>query len=290
MKVDKIPFPLRNIIFLLRLLPPDFPGKTRFARFIQGHFLSLSDIRVEDKYGHQYIIPNLAEPIGFHLLIDGVYEHLLLDFLVRYLRPGSVVVDAGANIGTFTLPLSSVVGEKGKVISLEPSPEIFNYLEKNLKLNCIRNVDALNLAASNSTGVKPFYESPIDRYGMGSFIHQFHDNPIQVKTKTIDDILADTNVNTVDLLKVDVEGHEIMVFQGAEKLLTSNMPPLIVFEFCDWAEEGNTDGKIGGSQEYLRNLGYKIYKLENYLKNKEPIDKIIIRGTETLIAKREIDV
>ena len=64
-----------------------------------------------------------------------------LEFYHRYLRKNDVVIDIGANIGLISLCSSTIVGEGGMVISFEPNPEIFNFLEKNVKINHFKNID-----------------------------------------------------------------------------------------------------------------------------------------------------
>jgi hypothetical protein len=83
---------------------------------------------------------------------------------------------------------------------------------------------------------------------------------------------------------VDVEGFEAAVFRGAERILRSTKPPIIVFEFCDWAEGRVADGEIGGAQTLLMEWGYRIWRLEDHLAGLPPLQNVCRHGFETLVA------
>lgn len=270
---------------VLRLLHPGIPGKARLARLLLGSYLQSRDVRIHDRYGCTIVVPSLREPIGFYLLIDGAYEIETLAFLLRQLKEGSVFVDVGANIGAFTLPAARKVGSKGCVLAVEPSPRIFPYLKRGIALNGLSNVRMRHCAAfSHNSDNIPFYEPPIDHFGMGALAVQFHDHPIAVSAQALDHILAEERIGHVDLLKVDVEGFEAAVFLGAERLLTGDDPPLIVFEFCDWAEARVPGGKVGDAQKLLLDYGWQIYRLADL---SQPLKKPLIKGFETLVALKE---
>src|SRR5438128_1472097 len=95
---------------LLRLLPVSMPGKARPARRMLRGIGSPAEILVETRTGERLLVPNLDEPIGFHLFIDGVYEPESFRLLHQYLQPGATFVDVGANIGTFAVRAARQVG------------------------------------------------------------------------------------------------------------------------------------------------------------------------------------
>ncbi|MGH9878810.1 MAG: FkbM family methyltransferase [Nitrososphaerales archaeon] len=240
---------------------------------------------VNGRDGITFLVPSLRESIGFYLLVDGVYEAKASNFVLERLKPGMVFIDIGANIGVFTLPAARKVGPTGCVIAIEPSPRVFPSLEQNLALNGLSNVRLIQCAAFNSDNqTVPFYEAPVDQFGMGSLGAQFDANPIPVLTHTLDYILSEQMIEQVDVIKVDVEGFEAAVFQGAEKILTGNKPPIVVFEFCDWAEGRVPGGQRGAAQKALKDWGYRIWRLEDLLHGKPPLEDILTIGFETLVA------
>lgn len=279
---------LRHIPKILRWLPPGTPGKSRLARRLLGASLVAKDRSVIGRDGAEFIAPSLMEPVGFYLLIDGVYEALIIEFILERLRPGAVFVDIGANIGAFTIPISRLVGPSGHVIAIEPSPNIFPYLQRNIALNGLTNVSAIHCAAFDQDGLEvPFFEAPFEKFGMGSLGAQFHDSPVQVMARRLDSMLQDTQSERVDLIKVDVEGFEVSVFRGAEKLLTGNNPPVVIFEFCDWAEQRVPGGRVGDAQRLLRDWSYQIWSVKDMINRKAPLPNVLTSGSDMLVAIRE---
>src|SRR5215510_8615971 len=108
MKINQLR--LNRTVKALRWIPPETPGKARLARRLLGSCLEAQDVNVDGQFGIKFVTPSLREQVGFSLLVDGVYEFEVLDFAFGLLRPGSVVIDVGANIGAFTLPVAKAVG------------------------------------------------------------------------------------------------------------------------------------------------------------------------------------
>jgi len=120
-------------------------------------------------------------------------------------------------------------------------------------------MSVVQCAACDEEGVMlDFNEAPESKFGMGSLGTSFGKPSVQVKGRTLDAILADFGAPDVSVMKVDVEGFEAAVFLGAKKLL-KEQKPIIIFEFCDWAEENSGRFYIGESQEILKNTGYEIF-------------------------------
>lgn len=279
---------LRFVAPALRLLPATMPGKTRLAKLALGPSLRQRDVLIRGRYDCTFRVPSLREPVGFYLAVDGVYEVEEVAFALSWLVPGSVFVDVGANVGAFTLPAARKIGPSGAVVAVEPSPGVFPYLEHNVRLNHLSNVRLVQCALlDRDTGSVPFYEAPTDHFGMGALAAQFNAKPIGVPAHTLDAVLCDADIRTVDLLKVDVEGFERDVFAGAEGLLTGDQPPRVLFEFCDWAEARRPRGQVGDAQRLLRGWGYRIWRLRDLLRRRPPLENVLTRGFETLVAMRD---
>jgi FkbM family methyltransferase len=260
----------------LRCLPAELPGKTRLAKKLLGSCLQAKDIKVVGRDGITFVIPSLREPVGFYLLIDGIYEVTTVSFVLKQLKPGAVFIDVGANIGVFTLPAARKIGPAGRVVAIEPSPRAFSYLQQNVALNELSNVHLFQCVATECDGrTMPFYEAPIDHFGMGSLGTQFHTNPILVQARTLDQILSAQKIEYVDVIKVDVEGFEAAVFRGAEKLLTSTKPPIVVFEFCE---------QVGAAQRVLKDYGYSIWSLKELKRGMPPLKDEVTSGFAMLVA------
>jgi len=275
-----------NLAKGFRLLPVGLPGKAGLAKLILGSAIETTDITISDSAASKYTIPSLMEPIGFHLLIDGIYEPEIQDIILRNLQPRSIFLDVGANIGAVTIPAAHKVGPDGKVLAIEASPTVFPYLDKNVKQNQLQNVELFNVAASNTITEIPFYEAPKEKYGMGSLGAQFGAKPVFIPGLPMDSVLADQQIEHVDVIKIDVEGFELFVFQGLQNLLRKANSPLIVFEFCDWAEARLPGGKAGDAQQFLMDTGYSIWLLEDFVGRRAPLSQPVTAGFHTIVAQK----
>lgn len=272
---------------LLQRIPP-VRGKTRLARLLLNYLLKDGYADVTTVQGIIYSVPSLKEPVAFHLFIDGLYETEVLHFILSKLPSGSVFVDVGANIGAHSLPVAHHMRYSNcRVISIEASPRIFPYLTKNCQQNKLDNISLRQVAAYEVDGTSlPFWEAPAAKFGMGALAPQFHSTPVDVPTMKLDTLLAEEGIDQVNIIKVDVEGAESSVFRGAKKILTNTKPPYIIFEFCDWAELRYTAGNVGDSQQVLREYGFTIWRLKDYVENKPPLSEILVEGSDTLVAAK----
>jgi len=139
------------------------------------------------------------------------------------IKAGMVVVDIGAHIGTFTLSASKKAGEDGKVIAIEPEINNFNQLKRNLEINEIKNVIPANIALNDFNGEKDFFITK------GSGCHSLFPpsgtqiiHKVQINVKTLDTLLRELNINSVDFLKIDTEGAELEILKGAKETLSKN--------------------------------------------------------------------
>ena len=278
----------RRMIWILRHIPPGMRGKARIARRLLGRELLERDATVVDRYGCEYLVPSLREPIAFYLLVDAVYEPDAMQLLLSRLGPGSCFVDVGTSIGTFTIPAARRVGPTGRVLAIEASPRIFPYLAGNVVRNRLANVVLEACAATDSNDrCLPFYLPPPEKFGMGSLGLQFDERPVSMRGRTIDRLLSEHAFKRVDVLKLDIEGYEVDALRGAEDLLTGPTPPLVLFEFCDWAEARNPGADVGASQRLLASWGYRIWRLRAFCRGDRALDRSLHSGLVMLVATRE---
>ncbi|MFD2369932.1 FkbM family methyltransferase [Brevibacillus sp. GCM10020057] len=159
----------------------------------------------------------------------GYYEHYVINGLKKVVKPDAICLDIGANIGTISLALS-YLADRGKVYAFEPSAVNYPYLVKNLAENHITNVEPLQLGVYNRTGNIHFHENA--RGGGWSYIPQ--DNKAaaasnqRINCVRLDDWMIDNSIPRVDFIKLDVEGSEYSVLEGAENTLRTWDPDLVV--------------------------------------------------------------
>ena len=148
------------------------------------------------------------------------------EFLKRLLREGDVYVDVGANIGTLSFCAAQLVGETGKVIAIEAHPKTFSYLSKNVALNAFTNISLLNYAVGNKDGMLTF--SDINSDDQNKVVTGLV-RGIAVPVKKLDVLLQ--HQSNITLLKIDVEGFEKFVVEGASEVLQRT--DIVFFESWD---------------------------------------------------------
>jgi FkbM family methyltransferase len=237
---------------------------------------------VRDRAGNQMLLPNLLEPGGLCVAVDGGYELEIIKFLENRLVSNSVLVDVGANIGFLTVPLAR---RTARVIAIEASPKIQPYLRQNVRLNGLSNVTIVDCAASlPGNSIVPLYIPPMSHFGMASTAPQFGVEPIFVPASPLDTILDTLGISDVTAMKIDVEGYEAHVLLGARKLLSRGTT--IVFEFMEWAENRAFPGKAGWAQEILFDAGYRLWELPQFLRGGPPLTAPLRKGTGNIVALR----
>lgn len=177
-------------------------------------------------------------------------DEMEFQLLSDWISSGDWALDVGANIGHYSARLSNLVGPQGRVIAFEPIPETFELLAANVARFQHSNVTLINAAASNSTcmlGMEiPHFDSGLSNYYMANIVNRQSD--ASVLSIPVD---ALSIPNTVRLVKIDVEGHELQALHGMKELLQRDGPRLIV--------EGESDEVLN----FLEDLGYTFHKLSD---------------------------
>ena len=190
--------------------------------------------------------------IGRSLQVYGEWAQNEIALMSLFLEEGAVAVDAGANIGTHALAFAHHVGSSGRVFAFEPQPDLFELLCRNLQDNSAERVDARCAALSDRHEI--LYVPHLGLTGgRNSGATQLLQNPPQdqetvpVEAAPLDDLQLDR----CDLIKVDVEGMEVRVLDGAESTLRRCMPVLYL--------ECNTNDHALGIFEHLHDKPYRLY-------------------------------
>ncbi|HTL26025.1 MAG TPA: FkbM family methyltransferase [Burkholderiales bacterium] len=165
------------------------------------------------------------------------------------IRPGDVVLDVGANIGTHTIPLATMVGAAGAVLAFEPQRLAFQMLCGNVALNGLENVRAYQAALGASSGEiqVPGLPSPATPFNFGAVPLQSKGPGEKVDLRTLDSI----GLAACRLIKIDVEGMEADVIAGAAATIARLQPFLFV--------ENNTVDGASRTIEAVFGLGYRAY-------------------------------
>lgn len=202
------------------------------------------------------IDPSIDNGVELSLYETGTYEKGTIQLLGDFLKPGSVFLDIGANIGLMSSIASNIVGDQGKVLAVEANPKTVELLQHNLALNNCKNVEIFSLALGDEPGTATLYENWNVNRGGASLLSQDQLSGIEVPIDTIDALFQH---DKIDLIKVDVEGVELEVLKGGIELLKQQQPILII-EVSEQRENsvGVSPKEIA---DFVRSLGnYKLYK------------------------------
>jgi len=162
---------------------------------------------------------------------------------------GDVFLDVGAHIGKYTIPIAKIVGENGLVIAVEPHPINYKTLLENIRLNGLKNVIALNIAAWSENRKMTLFIG--DKTSLHSTKKDFGRGSIIVNAKALDNVLNELKVERVNWIKIDVEGAEFEVLKGLQNTLRKQRPTLIV-EI--WEEQNKIE-------DFISKLGYTLEKI-----------------------------
>jgi len=180
-------------------------------------------------------ICHLSDAIAREVCFTGRYEPQETFLLQRLLTPGQTFVDVGANWGYFTMLAAARVGSSGRIISIEPHPQILALLKANVVQNGISWATVVEAAIAASQGTKTLngFDPAGDKWGT-SFLTGSHstdrEQSFEVVTARLDDVLDAHGVDRVDLLKMDIEGAEALAIKGMTRGLVSGRYPRILLE------------------------------------------------------------
>jgi FkbM family methyltransferase len=212
-------------------------------------------------FGEAVVVLNPDDPVVSGALHFGVYEKAETIFFQTACREGMTFLDVGANLGYYTALAARAVGPNGKVIALEPDPESFKYLEQTIAANGTENVQAFPVAASDAPAKLPLYISA-DNRGDNRLYAPGESRPqVEVMAVRADTLLAENKIDTVDFIKIDVQGYEPKVISGLRETIARSPSLALLTEF--WPK-GIRDG--GGDPtdflNTLRDLGLTLHELK----------------------------
>ena len=157
---------------------------------------------------------------GFWL---GSYELETQRVLEQNTRPGDVVYDIGANVGFYTLLASFLVGKQGRVYAFEPFPANVGFIKKHISLNKIINVSVFDMAIADKEDVMFFKTGINSAEGKLS-----NEGDLKVNVMPLDSMVRDKIIPPPQIMKIDVEGAELKLFEGAREMIKKYRPKIIL--------------------------------------------------------------
>jgi FkbM family methyltransferase len=168
--------------------------------------------------------------IGLVVLISGSFEAVEIECARTLACEGTLTIDVGANVGLFTVPLGLAVGPAGRVLAIEPSPDNLAQLAHNIRLNDLHNVDVHGIALASEPG------EVVLRLGADPAFHsttevvksRAGEESVVVRADTLDSVWDGAGASEVSFLKIDTEGGELAILEGATRLLEAWRPPILL--------------------------------------------------------------
>ena len=191
--------------------------------------------------------------VGQPIIIGKTWETHVTNAIAQHLTPGDVFLDIGANIGYFTLLAASIVQDGGKVISFEPNPESLQLLYSSIVENQFKNITVYPFAASD-------FQQMLGLATGGSNGHVVDVSFFAQRTYIVQSIIVDEwlqHEKQINVIKIDIEGHEPFAIRGMDKLIKKHKP-IIFTEFHPYNLRSNNKTE---PQEYLKQLTEYGYRL-----------------------------
>ena len=182
-----------------------------------------------------------------------IYEIYVLDVYDKLynIQSNDVIIDIGAHVGNFTLKASRRA-ENGLIVAIEPHPLNFKILVKNIKLNEIENVIPLNIALADYNNLTKLYISKTSE-GHSILPNRTREKRfVKVKARTLDSVINELGIEKVNFIKADVEGAELKVLMGAQKVLKSNKNLSVAIAAYHYPEESQEVSR------FLASMGFKV--------------------------------
>jgi FkbM family methyltransferase len=217
-------------IKLWRAVPVRGPG----ALFVAGiqRRARHGDLVAAGPHGVRYLV-DPSNPAETSIYLWGTYEPEVMAVLERLLARGQTAIDVGANCGVITVMMAALVGPLGRVVAIDPSPAACDRTRRQAQLNGLQNVEVHDVALGAAADRDSFR---MGRVGLGALpgvdAEFTTGRPIDVRVVTIDEIVGGSG-NRVALVKIDTDGSEVAVLEGARDVLRRDRPALIVETYLE---------------------------------------------------------
>jgi FkbM family methyltransferase len=192
------------------------------------------------------------------------YEKLESAMMENLIADGDIFFDIGANIGWYSIRVA-LSRRAAMVFCFEPIPKTYRYLQKNLDLNSVPNVQAHNFGFSNQAGKLPFYYYPEGSGNASSAIltQRMDMENVSCEVRILDDYITETG-GGVDFIKCDVEGAELLVFKGGLETIAREKPIVFSEILRKWSKKFNYNPNE--IFHLFREQGYQSFTVKgNYL-------------------------
>ncbi len=215
-------------------------------------------------FGEKIFFPKNS--LIFRMACDqGIYDALLLRLIRSFLKPGTTFFDIGTNIGLISVPVLTDKNFGGRVISVEPTPEVLQYLRQTRSGSKFNDRWTLfECAIADFNGEVDFSVKPeLDTAYYGVSAKDGSDRSIRVACKTLDEIWEQSGKPVISVIKIDIEGFDFYALKGGTRAIAQNRPVI----FIEWYGPYISKYGVGHADllNWCRTMGYRILCLNSRL-------------------------
>ncbi|WP_341527861.1 FkbM family methyltransferase [Nostoc sp. UHCC 0302] len=195
-----------------------------------------------------------------------------MEFWRNSIKPGMTVIDVGANVGVYTFSAALKVGSEGRVLAVEPFSGCVRCLQETCRINQLSWVKVCAGAASDRNGIVKLLlhsANELNQVISSDAAENMSSESFEEATCfTLDSLIEQENIERVDFLKIDAEGHEMAVLTGSQKLLTQ-FAPVILYENIAGSQGSNVE-----VAQYLADKGYELFHYQPYTQKLIEVDSV----------------
>lgn len=232
----------------------------------ENAYLGNNRVLTKTVFGHKLILDSRDLSLAPHIILDGYWEKWITNVFQSSVKEGMTVVDIGSNIGYYSLLAADAIGPNGKLVCFEANPSLSSIVFHNLCLNGFQDRSIVESKAVYSSSQKlqfKIYENYLGSsslWGNDEQAEMYRDKltTVEVDSISLDEYFSDDEI--VDVIKIDAEGAEPFIIQGAEKLIQRNPNILIIMEFSPSAINHSL-GSVVEFYNSIKSLGLNIMKI-----------------------------
>ncbi|MGW8062154.1 FkbM family methyltransferase [Streptomyces ziwulingensis] len=249
----------------VRHAPGGFGKAALAARRLDPHLRDHPRRRVVRVRSGDLFAVDTRDLIQRYLYLFGVWEPHMTAWLRRRLRPGDGFVDVGANIGVFSVLAARLVGDAGRVVAIEASPDLHRRLVGHGRLNDRANIRALNAAVSDGRRTLTFVLASSRNTGANSVVP--YDGPaestFEIEARPLPELLDPAEIANARVIKIDVEGAEGGVVRGMAPMLDCLRADAEISVEVTPERMARLGDSVGELLAVMRDAGFHVYRLAN---------------------------
>lgn len=252
-----------------------FPDKIRIKIELMK---SCNGMVIKNILGNAMVLDLNEVGISRELFITGVHEAESTKQIQEEIKPGMTIIEAGANIGYYSLIEAKIIGENGKIYAFEPSPVNMKLLKTNIALNSLEdNFETFPYGVGSKNEKRAFIL--MSKGNMSSFVPRREDKVIKslgsinVKVVKLDDFW-NRDLVSIDYVRMDVEGFEFEIVKGMKNILSSKNCPVGLFIEIHSELLNSNGSSCKAFLIYMAELGYEIKKARYRGKEKISVESM----------------